>query len=117
MKKYFLTQEFNDGVLVSTTLTTPKVSVNEITFTPTGETAGTFNLDIEHSDLPMLDKLQGQVKIDGEWIDSPTMSAFDKSISHIHEESDIDAGTYTFRLKSLATGVVSNELEVLVNFN
>ena len=117
MKKDFLTQEFNDGVLVSTTLTTPNVSVNEITFTPTGETSGTFNLAIEHSELPMFDKLQGQVKIDGEWVDSPTMAAFEKSTTHTHEESDIDEGTYTFHLKSLATGVVSNELEVLVNFN
>ena len=117
MEKSFVIQEFNDGVLVGTNLTTPSISLNAVEFTPSTAPAGTFNLAIEHSDLPMFDKLQGQVKIDGEWVDSPTMAAFEKSTTHTHEESDIDAGTYTFRLKSLATGVVSNEVEVLVNFN
>lgn len=118
MKTQIITTVFVDGVQTSSTIANPSISLNAMSFNPDAEgNNGTYALEIDHTDLPMFDKLQVEVKFDGEFVAAPTIPAFEKSETFSQHCEDQDAGTFIARVKSLATGVVSNELEVLVNFN
>jgi hypothetical protein len=118
MAKQIVTTVFEDGVQTSSTIANPYIVLEQLSFTPDAEgNNGTYAGVIEHEDLPMFDKLQVQVKFEGEFVDAPTIPAFEKSESFSQHCEDQDAGAFIARVKSLATGIVSNELEVIVNFN
>lgn len=118
MSKQIVITVFENGVQTSSTIANPSIILEEMSFAPDAEgNNGTYAGVISHEDLPMFDKFQIQVKLGDDFVNAPTIPAFEKSESFSQHCEDQDAGTFIARVKSLATEVVSNEVEVVVAFN